>query len=213
METFPGKDHGRGNEQVRETTEGFRLVFVAAIPHNAPDLRRNPMTEPIKHLTTMTDDSIEVIVREGRLEDVGAIMEFNRRLAWETESIRLKPDVLEEGVRAVLFDPMKGGYFVACAGDKVVGQIMHTFEWSDWRNGFLWWIQSVYVEAEYRGRGVFRSLFEHLKEVAMKREGVGLRLYVEYHNHPAQEVYRKLGMEPGGYHVLQLPLVNRFAES
>lgn len=153
-----------------------------------------------------------VIVRAARMQDAETIAEFNRRLAWETESIRLKSEIVEAGVRAVLEDSTKGGYFVACVEERVVGQIMHTFEWSDWRNGFLWWIQSVYVEGEFRGRGVFRSLFDHLKRAASEQAGVGLRLYVEDHNHAAQEVYRKLGMTPGGYHVLQLPLVNRFAE-
>jgi len=160
----------------------------------------------------MTNAPATIGIRAATLEDAAIIAEFNRRLAWETEEIRLKPDVIEAGVMGMLTDPAKGKYYLATVDGRVVGQIMHTFEWSDWRNGFLWWIQSVYVQQEYRSQGVFRALFEHLRKEAEKSDGVGLRLYVEEENHTAQQVYHKLGMSHGGYHVLELPLVNRFAD-
>ena len=160
----------------------------------------------------MTKKQNTIRVRSARPDDTATIAEFNRRLAWETEKIRLDPSVIHAGVTAMLADAAKGRYFVAIFEERVVGQIMHTFEWSDWRNGLLWWIQSVYVDPEFRGRGVLRALFEHLRDEAVRNEGVGLRLYVENENHTAQEVYRKLGMSRAGYQVLELPLVNRFAE-
>lgn len=166
----------------------------------------------VTNLPEMMNELRAIIVRAATMEDVVPISEFNQLLAWETEKIRLKPNVIRSGVLAMLSDPAKGRYFVATVAGRVVGQIMHTYEWSDWRNGFLWWIQSVFVHQEFRGRGVFRALFEHLKQEAILNHGVGLRLYVEKENRTAQEVYRKLGMLQGGYHVLELPLVDRFEE-
>lgn len=160
----------------------------------------------------MTGEAGAIEVRAGEERDAERIAEFNTRLAWETERIRLDPEVILAGVRGMLGDASKGRYFVAEYEGQVVGQIMHTYEWSDWRNGFLWWIQSVYVEGEFRGRGIFRMLFEHLKQEAVRGKGVGVRLYVEEENHSAQEVYQKLGMLCAGYEVLELPLVKRFAK-
>jgi ribosomal protein S18 acetylase RimI-like enzyme len=108
--------------------------------------------------------------------------------------------VLAAGVRAVLDDPARGVYFVAERAGEVVGQTMITTEWSDWRNGWLWWIQSVYVCADARRQGVFRALYEHVQEMARNDPTViGLRLYVEENNRAAQETYRRMGMEPMGF--------------
>jgi ribosomal protein S18 acetylase RimI-like enzyme len=112
--------------------------------------------------------------------------------------------VLTAGVEAGLADPGKACYFVAEDGGTVVGQLMVTYEWSDWRNGWIWWVQSVYVRPDYRRRGVFRALYRHVHQAAVAERGVvGLRLYVEQDNHRAQEVYRRLGMERTRYFVLE----------
>ena len=131
-------------------------------------------------------------------------MEFNRRLAAETEDTELNVDLLTAGVKAALADSAKARYFVASRGETVVGQLMHTWEWSDWRNGMIWWLQSVYVQPEHRGRGVFRMLYEHVQQLAESDPGVvGIRLYIETGNDAARAVYEKLGMRAGSYNVMQ----------
>ena len=145
-----------------------------------------------------------ITIRPAVLADLPHVVEFNLRLAAESEDRQLAADVLTAGVEAVLRDPSKGRYFVACAGDAPIGQLMHTWEWSDWRNGMFWWVQSVYVAPEHRGRGAFRRLIEHLRELAAIETGVvGLRLYVEHNNAPALAVYERLGFGPTGYLVLE----------
>jgi ribosomal protein S18 acetylase RimI-like enzyme len=144
-------------------------------------------------------------IREGTQRDLDIIAEFNCRLAHETEQLRLNLETVRAGVGAALEDSSRARYFLAEIDGQVVGQLMHTREWSDWRNGDIWWLQSVYVHSEFRSRGVFRALFEHLNRLARETPGVvGLRLYVESENHAAQNVYRKLGMSEGGYHVMEL---------
>ena len=143
-------------------------------------------------------------VRAAGPEDWPLIVEFNRRLAAETEDTELNVDLLTAGVKAALSDPAKARYFVASRGETVVGQLMHTWEWSDWRNGMIWWLQSVYVQPEHRGRGVFRMLYEHVRRLAESDPGVvGFRLYIETGNDAARSVYEKLGMRAGGYNVMQ----------
>jgi GNAT superfamily N-acetyltransferase len=145
-------------------------------------------------------------VRLARVTDAPAIVEFNRRLAWETEHRRLEESVLRPGVEAVLGDTAKGVYFVADADGVVVGQCSVTYEWSDWRNGNIWWFQSVYVEAAWRGRGVFRTLFDQVAAAARTAGVVALRLYVEGDNAVAQEAYRRRGMERTSYQVFEMDL-------
>jgi GNAT superfamily N-acetyltransferase len=136
--------------------------------------------------------------------DAPLIVEFNLLLALESEGKTLDPAVLRPGVAAGLADPRKALYFVAEDGDLVVGQVMVTFEWSDWRNGWMWWIQSVYVRPEHRGRGVFRALFDHVhRTAAADPEVIGLRLYVEEANDSAQQIYLHLGLGRTGYFVLE----------
>ena len=146
-------------------------------------------------------------VRPATLADAAVVVEFNRLLALETEDKVLDPAVLARGVAAGLADPNKGRYFVAEdpeAGDGVLGQLMLTFEWSDWRNGWLWWIQSVYVREDARRRGVFRALYEHVHRAARADPTVaGLRLYMEHENHRARQTYLAMGLEATGYVVLQ----------
>lgn len=147
--------------------------------------------------------------------DVGRLVEFNRRMALETEGKELDAATLRAGVAAVFCESVagearKGRYLVATIDGRLVGALMHTWEWSDWRNGYVWWLQSVYVEPEFRRRGVFGRLYETLRGEALEEGGVGgvggvvgLRLYVEEHNRIAQETYRGLGMESGGYVVME----------
>jgi GNAT superfamily N-acetyltransferase len=138
--------------------------------------------------------------------DLATIVEFNRRLALETESKRLDPAVLEAGVARALADPDRLRYWVAEweGRSDPVGQAAITREWSDWRMGWIWWFQSVYVAAPFRGRGVFRTLYHHIRDEARSLPDViGLRLYVEDANDPAQKTYQALGMKPGGYSVYE----------
>lgn len=146
-------------------------------------------------------------IREARSTDANQIAEFNRRLAEETESKSLDPSTVLSGVQALLDAPEQGRYYVADADDELVGQLLLTYEWSDWRNGRFWWIQSVYVSARHRRRGVFSALYGHVEQLARLDPAVcGLRLYVEEHNASALETYRALGMSPTGYHVLEIEL-------
>lgn len=147
-------------------------------------------------------------IREATLSDAPEVVDFNLRLALETEQLRLDPAVVRAGVAAVLADSAKGIYFLAELDGEIAGQLMITYEWSDWRNGNLWWIQSVYVKPEFRGRGVFRALFEHLKELARAREGVaGLRLYMHAENQRARRAYEQLGMQHSDYQVFEMDFV------
>jgi GNAT superfamily N-acetyltransferase len=143
-------------------------------------------------------------IRRATTTDAPVIVEFNRRLAQESEGKTLDAEVIAAGVRAGLADPRKALYFVAEAEGSVVGQMMITFEWSDWRNGWVWWIQSVYVRADFRRRGVFRALYEHVAGLARQDpEVIGLRLYVERDNHAAQQTYLRMGMQWTSYLVLE----------
>lgn len=143
-------------------------------------------------------------LRRAAPADAAVLVEYNQCLARETEGRSLDGPVVAAGVAAVLADPGRGLYFVAERDGRVVGQLMVTTEWSDWRNGWLWWIQSVYVHPEARRQGVFRALYQHVHAQARAEPGVvGLRLYVEEENLDAQQTYLRLGMDRTGYLVLE----------
>jgi ribosomal protein S18 acetylase RimI-like enzyme len=147
---------------------------------------------------------MDIRIRRARPADRRVIAEFNSRMAEETEHWHLDTSVLSRGVNALLRDTSKGVYFVAEVNRTVVGQLMITYEWSDWRNGNFWWIQSVYVRKEFRQQGVFRSLYEHVEALAKKRKNVcGLRLYVERQNERAQETYKNVGMNRSVYELYE----------
>ena len=147
---------------------------------------------------------MNLVLRAAHSDDLAAICDFNARLAWETEQKKLDPAVLRAGVQTMLDDPAKGRYFVALLDDVVVGQLGITLEWSDWRNGDFWWIQSVYVAADARRRGVFRRLYDHVSAAAKADDRViGVRLFVERDNHAAQAVYRNLGLQETHYLLLE----------
>ncbi len=140
--------------------------------------------------------------------DVPVIVEFNRLMALETENKALDVATLTRGVQAAFADPHKGPYYLAVDGDEVLGQLQITFEWSDWRDGWFWWVQSVYVRPEARRRGAFRALYEFVVARARQTPGVlGIRLYVERDNRRAQETYERLGMRRSAYVLMeQYPL-------
>lgn len=138
-------------------------------------------------------------IRLAGSEDVDALVEFNQAMAFETEGKRLDADTLRRGVAAVFDDADKGFYVVAEDGGRIVAGLMVTFEWSDWRNAWFWWIQSVYTRPEARGQGIYRQLYEYVKEKAGAENICGFRLYVEKENEQAQKVYETLGMERSHY--------------
>jgi GNAT superfamily N-acetyltransferase len=143
-------------------------------------------------------------IRQATIADAAVIAEYNIALAKETEDLTLDPAVVRPGVEAVLSDTAKGVYFAACEEGKLVGQLMVTYEWSDWRNGNFWWLQSVYVHPKFRARGVFKKLFAHALEQAQRIPDVcGFRLYVDAHNNRAQDVYHRLGLKKTDYQVME----------
>ncbi len=143
-------------------------------------------------------------VRPATSADLDVICEFNALLALESEGKALDSARLRPGVEAMLADANKGLYFLAEEAGAVVGQLGVTTEWSDWRNGWFWWIQSVYVRQAARRRGVFRSLFQYVQEAAQRDpQVIGIRLYVDNDNHAAHGTYRSLGLEWTGYHVME----------
>lgn len=151
---------------------------------------------------------MKIEIRPAHPEDAPVIAGYNRAMAAETESVTLEPGRVLAGVKAVFEDPSRGWYLVAAAGERVVGQLMITHEWSDWRNGDFWWIQSVYVHPDYRRRGVFRMLYANLLDRARQDPGVcGVRLYVEEENHRAQRTYEKLGMRRTPYQLYEVDFV------
>ncbi len=146
-------------------------------------------------------------IRKAELSDATVIADFNRRLAQETETLALDEECVLKGVTALLRDPAKGLYYLAELDGMVAGQVMITYEWSDWRNGNLWWLQSVYVREEFRGRGIFRALFRYVEDLARKDPGVaGVRLYMHEENVRARRVYEALGMKQTKYQVFELGL-------
>ena len=145
-----------------------------------------------------------MIVRKANINDVNKIAEYNYNLAFETEDKKLNMEVLTKGVTALLKDENKGVYHVCEIDGNIVGQIMYTFEWSDWRNETFLWIQSVYVDKNYRGKGVFKTLYNHIKNICDKDKNIcGIRLYVERENYVAQKTYKSLGMEECNYYMYE----------
>jgi GNAT superfamily N-acetyltransferase len=144
-------------------------------------------------------------IRAATAGDIEFLAHGNARMALETEALTLDLDRLRRGVGAMFEQTSRGFYLIAEIDGTPAGQMMITYEWSDWRNGVFWWIQSVYTLLEFRRRGVFRELYAHAQQMAKKRGDVcGLRLYVEAHNHTAQNVYRKCGMQETAYRLFEV---------
>jgi GNAT superfamily N-acetyltransferase len=142
----------------------------------------------------------EILIRFARPEDASALIEFNQAMALETEGKTLVEEKIASGVSAVFHDEKKGFYVVADDNGQIIGGLMVTFEWSDWRNAWFWWIQSVYILPDYRGQRIYSRLYEFIKTAALEAGNVcGFRLYVEHDNIRAQKVYQKLGMAESHY--------------
>jgi len=145
-----------------------------------------------------------ISIRDATPSDAATIADYNNRLAEETEARSLDPKLIDPGVAALLADPSKGRYWLAVIDDEIIGQIGVTYEWSDWRNGMMWWIQSVYIHSDHRRQGVYTSLYRHVESQAMSdTEVIGIRLYVETENERAQSTYAHLGMNMTSYQIMQ----------
>ena len=143
-------------------------------------------------------------IRLGEEGDAGVIAGFNRRMALETEGVELLEEGAVQGVRRLFERPEMGFYVVAEKGSQIVASLMVTYEWSDWRDGVVWWVQSVYVLPEFRRQGIYRNLYEYVKGLALEEEDVrGIRLYVDKGNETAQRTYRSLGMEETDYRLYE----------
>jgi GNAT superfamily N-acetyltransferase len=151
---------------------------------------------------------MNIITRHAAASDAITIADFNASMAKETENLELDRDRLQKGTEALIADSSKGMYYLAEADGKVVGQLMITYEWSDWRNATFWWIQSVYVHPEYRNLGIFRSLYRYVESLAQKHGDIcGLRLYVDQSNNHAQQTYEALGMKRSHYQMMDVDIV------
>jgi ribosomal protein S18 acetylase RimI-like enzyme len=151
----------------------------------------------------MTSSS-HLICREARVDDQESIVQFQLALALESENLKLDLQTCSKGVAHVFKNPHIGTYFVAEKSSKVIGSLLILSEWSDWRNGFVWWIHSVYVLPEAREHGVFSSLYRFIQEKGLVEHQIrGLRLYVDKTNVHAQKVYQKLGMTNHHYELYE----------
>jgi GNAT superfamily N-acetyltransferase len=136
-----------------------------------------------------------MIIRKAKTEDAEAIIDFQLKMAWETEKLILVHETVTKGVNAVFSDCSCGQYWIAQEQDQVIASLLITYEWSDWRNANVWWIQSVYVLPAWRRKGVFRSMYLRIREEAEREKIAGLRLYVETMNEKAQKTYEAMGMQ------------------
>jgi GNAT superfamily N-acetyltransferase len=142
--------------------------------------------------------------RTANVDDIPTIVRFQLAMARETENLELDSMVCTKGVRAVFDQPERGVYYVAEINGTVVGSLLITYEWSDWRNGVVWWIQSVYVAPDYRRQGVYRGLYFFIQKIAGENESVrAVRLYVDRRNAAAKSVYDSLGMNGDHYQVFE----------
>lgn len=143
-------------------------------------------------------------IRKALNKDIDVISRYNYNLAYETENKILNMNILTKGVEAIIKDENKGIYHVCEINGEVVGQIMYTFEWSDWRNGTFLWIQSVYVNKEFRGMGVFKALYKFIRDIADNDNNIcGIRLYVEKENTIAKKTYKNIGMKECNYYIYE----------
>lgn len=145
-----------------------------------------------------------MIVREATEQDIPSLLDFQLKMALETENITLEISSLTMGVHRLFKDSTKGRYYVAEEHGDIVGCLMTTYEWSDWRNGTVLWIQSVYVIKEHRGRGVYKEMYNYIKQLVETDPDLkGIRLYVDNTNESAQQTYKKLGMDGDHYTVYE----------
>jgi GNAT superfamily N-acetyltransferase len=179
--------------------------------NEGPDCNEAPPDQQAKGLWVRDDGPGNRVpfrlmkIRDATPADLEFIVAANTALAAETEGQTLDPTLLRAGVQAVLENPSLGRYYMAERNGQLLGQLMTTFEWSDWRNGLFLWVQSVYVMPANRGEGVFRTLFDHLATVAREDSRVcGIRLYVDRGNEKAKAVYGRLGLHRSNYGVMEV---------
>lgn len=194
-------DHGvladPKHELVDERTERL-LSAHGLIGRHRREATMVPWTRPSKR-----DSVPPVPVREARPDDVDTLVEGNRAMAQETEALELDLEQLRSGVKAVFDEPSRGRYWLDEVAGRVRGQLLVTYEWSDWRAANVWWIQSVYVWPNHRRQGVFRRLYGHVEREARAGCAAGLRLYVDHSNALAQKVYARLGMDGDHYQLFE----------
>jgi GNAT superfamily N-acetyltransferase len=152
----------------------------------------------------MKSEKSEIEIREAESAEWQVIAGFQIKMAKETEDELLDSDIVSEGVQAVFNNPELGRYYVAEAEGHIIASLLITCEWSDWRNAFVWWLQSVYVIPAYRKMGVFRKMYRHIQQQAIQRRDVaGIRLYMVSENHTAGQVYQKMGMDGKKYRMFE----------
>jgi len=144
-----------------------------------------------------------MIIRKAKPEEASVIIDFQQKMAWETEGMTLKPEIINNGVNGVFDNPSRGQYWVAEDNGQIVASLLITYEWSDWRNSDVWWFQSVYVLPEWRRKGIFRSMYDKIRLEADNNGIAGLRLYVETNNSAAQKTYEALGMQSQHYRMYE----------
>jgi GNAT superfamily N-acetyltransferase len=142
-------------------------------------------------------------IRKATPKDAEIIIDFQQKMAWETEKMHLVSEIVDKGVNSVFLNPSRGQYWVAEDDKIIVASLLITYEWSDWRNTNVWWFQSVYVVPDHRRTGIFRSMYNHIQNEADKQGVAGLRLYVETNNSPAQKTYEALGMQDKHYRMYE----------
>lgn len=141
-----------------------------------------------------------MLVREATLNDISSIVDFQLKMANETEGIELNESTVNKGVNAVISDNKKGKYYITEINNNIVASLLTTYEWSDWRNGTILWIQSVYVLKEFRRKGVYRNMYSHIKQLVLENDNLnGIRLYADKSNLTAHKTYQQLGMSPDHY--------------
>lgn len=140
-----------------------------------------------------------ISIRKARPEDASAIVDFQQKMAWETEQLTLVNEIVTKGVNAVFENTTRGQYWITEENNVIIASLLITYEWSDWRNTNVWWFQSVYVLPAFRRKGIFRAMYAQVKKEAVKQGIAGLRLYVETNNLPAQKTYEALGMKREHY--------------
>ncbi len=148
-----------------------------------------------------------LIIRPASQEDMEQIIQFNQAMALETENKTLNPITLKAGVKNLFAQPQYGFYCVAEFEERIVGQLMITYEWSDWRNGLFWWIQSVYIHPDFRLKGIYRKLYDFILHESKKHHVCGIRLYVDKSNLSAKKTYLKCGMEASHYDLFETDFV------
>jgi ribosomal protein S18 acetylase RimI-like enzyme len=144
-----------------------------------------------------------ITIRKANPSDAASIVDFQQKMAWETEQMVLADEIVTKGVENLFKESSRGEYFVAESEDEVVASLLITYEWSDSRNKNVWWFQSVYVLPSFRRKGIFRSMYAYIKEEAEKQDAAGLRLYVETKNFAAQKTYESLGMRSEHYRMYE----------